>query len=214
MMTRTKQPDNLKSTNLKSNGQNNIDISIADEPYDELSGDDAFSLRTDSHIFLSIFDAAGHGSRANKIAMAARDILESNQSQSLTALMNTLHEGLRGTNGGVGIVARLDTSTLQVNYVGIGHIFMCRFRQNSDAVSRLVLRDGIIGYQCRTPIEKTLQLEGGDVLVLHSDGIKNRIDIDDYPEILTHDANRIARNLVQRFGKSGDDATCMVVRVN
>ena len=53
----------------------------------------------------------------------------------------------------------------------------------------------------------------GDVIVMHSDGISSQFDIDDYPQILKHDARTIARNLIEKFAKNEDDAICLVIRV-
>jgi len=57
-----------------------------------------------------------------------------------------------------------------------------------------------------------MQFSGADVLVMHTDGIASHFDVSDYPEILNDDAKTIANNLIKKFGKNDDDATCIVIR--
>ena len=58
-----------------------------------------------------------------------------------------------------------------------------------------------------------LQLSRGDVVIMHTDGIASQFDLSDYPRILRDDAKTIANNLVKNFGKSDDDAACLVIRI-
>jgi len=57
-----------------------------------------------------------------------------------------------------------------------------------------------------------MKISGGDVLVLHTDGIASHFDLNDYPEILKDDAKTIANNLIKKFSKKDEDATCVVLR--
>ena len=59
-----------------------------------------------------------------------------------------------------------------------------------------------------------LQLEPGDLIVLYTDCVSDRFTLDDYPGALRHAPKEVASNIVQRFGKDHDDATCIAVRYN
>jgi serine/threonine protein phosphatase PrpC len=63
-----------------------------------------------------------------------------------------------------------------------------------------------------TPREAHLQLEAGDLLLLTTDGVKERFSVEDYPGLLGDTPAVVARQVVQRFGKEHDDATCIAVR--
>ena len=52
----------------------------------------------------------------------------------------------------------------------------------------------------------------GDLLVLHSDGITSRFEAGEYPQLAADDPATAARELVRRFGRSYDDAACIVAR--
>jgi serine/threonine protein phosphatase PrpC len=78
--------------------------------------------------------------------------------------------------------------------------------------SRFVVRDGILGYTISSPREETARLFPGDVLVMHSDGIQEHFAAWECDTLLTGAAETIAANLVRRYGKENDDASCIVLR--
>lgn len=186
-----------------------VDYFVAEKPLELVNGDIGFISVDEKQLFVGIVDGAGHGPEAHKIAQTSRDFLEKNKDVELPDLMNGLHENLRGTRGAVAIIGKLDHEASQFHYVGIGNIVLRKFGNSSE---RAVTQDGVIGYQVRTPKEKLMQILGGDVLVMHTDGISGYFDENDYPEILKDDAKTIANNLIKKFGKNDDDATCIVIR--
>jgi len=186
-----------------------IEYFIAERPLESVNGDMGFISINPGQLFVGIVDGAGHGPEAHTIAQASCDFLEKNKGAELPGLMNNLHENLRGTRGGVAIIGKLDHESLQFRYVGVGNIVLRKFGKSSE---RAVTQDGVIGYHMRTPQEKLMQISGGDILVMHTDGITSYFDESDYPEILYDDAKTIANNLIKKFGKNNDDATCIVIR--
>ena len=78
--------------------------------------------------------------------------------------------------------------------------------------TRLVSQDGVLGQNMRTPRPQTLQLEAGDLIVLYTDGVRDRFTGDDYPGILHHAPKDVVRTILERFGKDHDDAACIAVR--
>lgn len=186
-----------------------LDYYIAEKALDRVNGDTGFIRIEGDQLFIGLVDGAGHGPEAHTVAQASRTLLEENRNLELPALMGQLHEELLGGRGGVAIVGKLDTETSQLRYVGIGNIFLVKVGNPSE---RAVTQDGVIGYRIRTPREKTMLFLGGDVLVMHTDGIASQFDESDFPEIQNDDAQTIAKNLIKRFGKDNDDATCVVIR--
>lgn len=78
--------------------------------------------------------------------------------------------------------------------------------------TRLSSAAGTLGHQIRTPQEHRMQLGKANVLVLYTDGIKERFELEDYPQLRYQSASVIAETIVDRFGKSHDDASCIVFR--
>lgn len=188
-----------------------IEIAISAKPLEEVNGDDAFYQQNGNGYFVSLFDGAGHGKNAHRIANMARHFLQQANQEDLSSLMKQLHNSLRSTNGGVAIIAKLHLDSLCFDYVGIGNIFMCKVGKE---VQRFICQQGVLGYQIRTPIENTVQLTPGEIVILYSDGIMSNFDPKDYPSIYTDSAETIAQNITRRFAKASDDATCIVIRVN
>ena len=187
-----------------------IDHCIAERALESVNGDTGFIHVAEEQLFVGIVDGAGHGPEAHKIAQTSRDFLENNKHVELPSLMKELHGRLRGTRGGVAIIGKLDHEARQFHYVGIGNVVLRKFGNSPE---RAVMQDGVIGYQIRTPKEKLMTLSGGDILVLHTDGIASNFDVSDYPDIRKDDAKTIANNLIKTFGKKDDDATCIVIRL-
>ncbi len=187
-----------------------VDYFIAERALESVNGDTGFVCGDEERLFVGIIDGAGHGPEAHTIAKSSRDFLNKNQDKELPSLMKELHEKLRGTRGGVAIIGKLDIKALQFRYVGIGNIVLRKFGSSSE---RAVTQDGVIGYHIRTPKEKLMKISGGDVLVMHTDGITSYFDINDYPKILNDDPKTIANNLIKNFGKNDDDATCIAMRI-
>ncbi len=186
-----------------------LDSFIAEKGLKKLNGDIGFIHEKGNKVFLGLIDGSGHGIEAYKIAKDAKQYLEENMETELAPLMIGLHQHILGSRGCVAIIAYLDIASLQLTYVGVGNICLRKFGRTHE---RALLTEGIIGYTISTPKEKLMQLENGDVLVLHSDGIKSHFSFNDYPEILKDDAKSIAINIIQKFGKKNDDVACIIMR--
>jgi serine/threonine protein phosphatase PrpC len=190
-------------------GTVNIDHYVVSKSLERVNGDAAFISEQEGKIFICIFDGAGHGNGANGITNIAIDYIKKNKNLLLTELMINVHNILKGTHGGVAILAKIDNGKNKLSYVGIGNIFLRVFGKNS---KREITQGGVIGYQIRTPKEKTIVIDDGDVVVFHTDGISSQFNEVDYPDILKGSAEKIAKNLLAKFGKKNDDATCVVLK--
>ena len=177
---------------------------------DFVSGDAVFISNEGEELFICIFDGAGHGVNAHKISCIGINYIKENKDSKLPDLMKGLHKKLNGTHGAVAIIGRLNIKTRKLNYVGIGNIFLRVFGEQS---KREVTQGGVIGYQIRTPKEKCISINAGDIIVFHTDGISSRFNETDYPNIFWDDAEIISNTLLSDFGKSNDDATCAVIRL-
>ena len=78
--------------------------------------------------------------------------------------------------------------------------------------TRLVSQEGVLGQNMRTPREQHLDLEAGDLVLLYTDGVRDRFSADDYPSVFDHAPKDVVRTIVERFGKDYDDAACIAVR--
>jgi phosphoserine phosphatase RsbX len=176
---------------------------------DDECGDTGFVREYDGEVFLALVDALGHGRLAHEIALRAEDYLTRNYRESLTMILQGLHTFLQGSGGAVAACGRLALATGELKYAAVGNITV---RVLGPHATRFVARDGILGYSICSPREETFQLSPGDVLVMYSDGVQEHFDAWECASLLGGSAQSIAANLLRRFGKNTDDASCLVLR--
>ncbi len=172
-------------------------------------GDTAIIKEFDNKVFIGIVDVAGHGANAEEVAFICKDFLEKNYRQDLVKTMGDLHEHIRGSRGAVAGLCLLDVEAGELTCLGVGNITVRKFGSSN---VRIVPRSGIIGYVMPSLREEKMILHDGDVLVLHTDGVKEHFDLENYPELLIDDAEMIANHIINQFGRAEDDAACIALR--
>jgi anti-sigma regulatory factor (Ser/Thr protein kinase)/serine/threonine protein phosphatase PrpC len=176
---------------------------------ERISGDAVVTDIRSNLMLMAIVDGLGHGVEANRAAIQFKQALLRSWDADVVASMERLHEELRNTIGAAAGVCTLDISSGEVRYAGVGNTV---FRTFGPRPTRLHSSAGTLGAQMRSLQERRIQLTKSDVLVLYTDGISDRFELSDYPQFRYHKAEAIARTIVERFGKSHDDATCAVLR--
>jgi negative regulator of sigma-B (phosphoserine phosphatase) len=176
----------------------------------EYQSGDAVVIQTLEHgLFLAIIDVLGHGPEAHQLTHVIEAYLSRYSATDVAGVMVRLHQHLKGTRGAAVGLCSIDAATGRIDYAGIGNTAIRRFGTTE---TRLVSQDGVLGQNMRTPMPQTLQLEPGELIVLYTDGVSDRFTSNDYPGVLRHTPEEVARNIVQRFGKDHDDAACIAVR--
>ncbi len=160
-------------------------------------------------LFMALLDALGHGPGAADVIVLARLFLEKCDGTDLIGAMTALHEHLRGTRGAVAGLARIEVRSGELRYVGVGNITAQVY---GSQYARFVPGDGIVGFAMAEAKIITLTLSKGDLVVLHSDGIPDHLNLNNHPELLAGDAKTVAAQLIERFAKDTDDAGCVVTR--
>ena len=124
-------------------------------------------------VFIGIVDVAGHGRAAHQVAVTCEKFLEKNYKKDLVQLMKEFHEEIRGSRGAVACLAHLNLETGELRYVGIGNVMIRKFGTSS---VKAIPRSGIVGYSMPSPREEVMQLNDGDVLVVHTDGVVSHFE--------------------------------------
>jgi serine phosphatase RsbU (regulator of sigma subunit) len=176
---------------------------------ERVGGDAAVTRPLEQGPFAAIVDVLGHGPEAHELALEIDAYLTRHGTSDVPGLMTRLHAHLKGTRGAAAGLCAIDASAGRAVYAGIGNTVLRRFGRIE---TRLVSQDGVLGQNMRTPRPQTLQLEAGDLIVLYTDGVKDRFTSDDYPGVFHHAPKEVARAIVERFGKEYDDAACIAVR--
>lgn len=176
---------------------------------ERVSGDTIVIRPIDDGLLFAIVDVLGHGPDAHELTHVIEAYLDRYPSHDVCGLMSRMHQHLKGTRGAAVGLCALNTETGCLRYAGIGNTVMRRFGSGE---TRFVSQDGVLGQNMRTPRMQEIQLEPGDLIVLYTDGISDRFTVDNYPGILQHPPAQVTETLIQRFGKSHDDAGCIAAR--
>jgi len=178
-----------------------------------LSGDVGFVQPNKNGVFAALIDALGHGPDAHQLGVQLSDALSGWLPQATppepAGALAVLHARARGTRGAAAAIAWLDACTLKGWVAGVGNV-RCRL---FGAMTRTVeFGDGVLGQRVRSPRPITFELRPSDVVILFSDGVAGRFRNEDYPNLGLDPAPEIAFNVVRRFGKGTDDASCAAIR--
>ena len=176
---------------------------------ERVSGDLALVIEQPNYTLLAIVDALGHGPEASQVAQKAAQILKTGDASDPAALIAVLHKGLRGSLGAAAGLAVVNESSGELVFCGVGNTVARLF---SAQERRLVSTPGILGEQIRTPSSQQCSLAKGDVFVVYSDGIRERFELRDYPQLRYQAPQHVATTLLERFGKDHDDASAIVYR--
>jgi anti-sigma regulatory factor (Ser/Thr protein kinase) len=155
-------------------------------------------------------DGLGHGPLAAAAGQAAVNAFRGAAAAGPVATVEHLHHRLRSTRGAAVAVAELDGERGVVRYCGLGNI--TGVVVVGDAVQRMVSLPGIAGHQRRQLREYEYQLPADGVVVMHSDGVRDRWLPTTYPGLFDRAPQLVAAVLLRDAGLRRDDACVLAAR--
>lgn len=155
-------------------------------------------------------DGLGHGPDAALASDPAVLFASERPDLGPAALVALAHEALRGTRGAAMAVAVIDDEREQLSFVGVGNIAGCIFLNGTRR--HLMSHNGIVGSNLRKVQEFVHAWQAGAMVILHSDGIATRWDLDSYAGLIFRHPSLIAAVLYRDFARQRDDAMVLVVR--
>lgn len=178
-------------------------------PGEKVSGDIALVKKTDNHLLLCLIDVAGHGVLANELAETSVKIVDENSNEELIDIIEILKTNLKGTRGLVIGLASIEINSGLVLYVGMGNI---RTRVIGTQSYHFTTRVGVIGVSNHKPVVEKYLLNSHDILLMYSDGVEDRFNKSHYPDIMEDPIEFIPGEIIKRFSKKIDDASCIAAR--
>lgn len=167
------------------------------------SGDAVFARVGDGVSLFVVIDVLGHGPNAHRVAQRALQLLEQLPIETgATAAIDALHQGLHGTRGAVATAFSLHHNDGEL--CGVGNIafrllgFRCSFVSNP----------GILGMQSPRRLGTRFRLGSGQGVILHSDGISQRFDLERIP---AQRPAALCEYLLSHHRHSHDDASVLIV---
>lgn len=174
------------------------------------SGDGYCVLRNEAGILFALTDGEGSGLQAAEASEACLAALRRSGSD-FEAMFGHCHACLQGRRGAALILARIDPQGSQLTWAAVGDVDGVLLQQRK---GRLTLRDcvsqvsGTLGRKFDRVTRQSVALEGGDMVVLATDGISRTFSAG---ALDLGGAEAVAQGLMQNFARPNDD--CMVLTI-
>ncbi len=177
------------------------------------SGDDAAFVRRDDGLVIGVVDGLGHGILARDAAAPAMSVLRSLAALDPGAIIHAADGALLGARGAVMAVAHVDRILGHVEHAGVGdirtHIYQPRECRRFSQIAGVL---GAMDQRGRKYVVERVPTRDHDVIVMFTDGLVTRVDISDELQLQRLHPIVIAAHLLDRFGRSNDDALVLVTR--
>lgn len=191
-----------------------LDIGVASLPLsgETANGDRHVVATFDGGVLIGVIDGLGHGPEAAAAAERAAQVLAADPGAPLPELIRRCHVALTGRRGVVAALAVFRVADRTMTWAGVGNIEGALIRAtNGHAPIRmgLVTRGGIVGSDLPEVRPQQVPLEVNDLIVFATDGVRREFigSLTPHPPV-----QRLAEELLERFGKGTDDALVLVSR--
>ncbi len=176
---------------------------------EQVCGDAWAEKHTEAGQQLFLVDALGHGIGA---ANAADQAIQTYRNQNLPAkeMIQTIHLALKNTVGAVAGLVEISLTKQTLSFVGVGNIEGRII--HLEGKKNLLSHNGTVGHVMQTVRQWDYPWCHGSLLVLHSDGISGKWDLEDYIGLSTRHPSVIAGVIYRDFRRERDDATVIVMR--
>ncbi|MEH6491396.1 ATP-binding protein [Halopseudomonas sp.] len=162
-----------------------------------------------SRLSALVIDGLGHGEDAQLAAWAGRDAFAAHPFEHPDRLFASMHRAMNGTRGGAAAIAQFDAESGVLQFAGIGNIGARLVA--SEGARGLASHPGIVGGQYRKVHTFTYPDAGRSMLVLYSDGLQSRWDLNAYPGLAFQHPATITAVLHRDFCRGRDDVTIMAI---
>jgi anti-sigma regulatory factor (Ser/Thr protein kinase) len=180
-------------------------------PGETACGDAWAYAETERGPTLFLADGMGHGPAAAAAAEGATKAFLSNAAQTCLVGAQNIHRALAPTRGAAIAVACVDAAEKTVRFIGVGNI--AAMLVDGANVKRMVSNHGTAGHAAPRIREFAYSYERGCLLILHSDGLSQKWNLEDYPGLASAHPSLIAGVLFRDHRRGRDDAGVVAMRV-
>ena len=156
-----------------------------------------------------VADGLGHGPAAGAAGAQAMRTFRAHLERGVAELVTVLDAALRPTRGAAVAIAEIVPQQGVVNYAGLGNIAGRIY--GGETVRNLVTTDGTAGTGTRKTHEYTYPWPPDGLLLMHSDGLASRWDLDSHFGLLSRHPSLIAGVLFRDHRRQRDDVTVVAV---
>lgn len=180
-------------------------------PGEHVCGDQwIIALSEGSVLTTMVVDGLGHGVLAHDVAQHAVRTFTAAQHEQPGMLLHRLHAALSGERGAAVAIARADLGSGTVTYAGAGNVAGTIVQADGRQLG-MVSMNGTVGADHITVREFQYPWRPGDVLVMHTDGIRSHWSLGDRAGLLRRHPAVISAVLHRDFLRGRDDATVVAL---
>ena len=158
-----------------------------------------------------VADGLGHGPIASEASQEAMRVFSANVQHSPDRILSEVHSALAKTRGAAVSVAEILHEKHVLNYAGAGNIVAAICSQGK--TRSLVSMNGTVGHSIGRIQQFSYPWEKDASLIMHSDGLGTRWNLENYPGLSSRHPALLAGVLFRDFARKRDDATIVVSRI-
>ena len=192
----------------ESNDLGSICVPIAGET---LCGDAWEMHRTPGRTVYIMADGLGHGPIAAEASQEALRAFRASAKHSPERILSEVHGALAKTRGAAVSVAEILHEQHILNYAGAGNIVAAIGLRGK--TRSLVSMNGTVGHSIGRIQQFPYPWEKDSMLIMHSDGLGTRWNLENYPGLPSRHPALLAGVLFRDFSRKRDDATIIVSRI-
>ena len=173
---------------------------------------DAWSAHftTDRSVYI-VADGLGHGPLAAEAAREAVRVFQEAPHLPPVRILTDAHLALAKTRGASVSIAEILHDKAVINYAGVGNVAGYVYDQGK--TRSMVSMNGTLGHSIGRIQHFSYPWEKSSALIMHSDGLATRWNMDQYPGLPGRHPALLASVLYRDFCRRRDDVTILVSRV-
>lgn len=171
-----------------------------------VNGDAYVTEEWNGQTLVAVLDGLGHGEEACVESTKAKEYILQNRTKDVEQLILGLHADLHMTRGIAIGLAKIDRTTNQLFFCGIGNIEVSIIGEPPMHPASL---DGIVGMNLRKVKKFEYRYDSLKAVILHSDGVSSKFDLSYYPAFYEH-PQKTSEQILNEWGKKLDDATIVI----
>jgi hypothetical protein len=174
---------------------------------------DAWSVNiTPGRSLYIVADGLGHGPVAAEAALEATRVFHKVSAYAPEQILSEIHGALGKTRGAAVSIAEVLHERRLLNYAGAGNI-VGAIASGCGRTRSLVSMNGTVGHSVAKLQQFSYPWEPGSALIMHSDGLGTRWNVEQYPGLASRHPGLLAGVLFRDFSRRRDDATILVSRL-
>ena len=156
-----------------------------------------------------LMDGLGHGQGAADATLVGIRTFLSSSSAGPAGMLAQMHEAMRSTRGAAAAVVDIEPGQERLRFAGVGNCAGSIFDRRGARPQGLASHNGTVGAQLPRVNEFNHTWPSDGLLVMHTDGLATRWNLDDYPGLAGRHPSLIAAVLYRDFSRGRDDVTVL-----